>query len=163
MKRNKKVYISLFGLLAKIKCKGVILCFQQKTGQLADYCSHFKLLGFVMVERKHSWSWLTGEAPLSPGGVMDFSGGSLSSGSEWSLPSDHPVSGERGGVAPWMAEGDSDVFLLSSLWLPDQGLGTQQGESRACILGWLRVSALGRHHLGAQWPFPSGSGKRVPR
>ena len=37
---------------------------------------------------------------------MGFSGGSLSSGSEWSLPSDHPVRGERGGVAPWMAEED---------------------------------------------------------
>ena len=37
---------------------------------------------------------------------MGFSGGLLSSGSEWSLPSDHPIRGERGRVTPWMAERD---------------------------------------------------------
>ena len=37
---------------------------------------------------------------------MGFSGGSLSSGSEWSLPGDHPLRGEWGGVASRMAEGD---------------------------------------------------------
>ena len=46
------------------------------------------------------------EAPLRPGGAMGFSGGSRSSGSEWSLPVDHPVKGAMGGVAPQMAEGD---------------------------------------------------------
>ena len=100
-----------------------------KYGTAADYCSHFKLLGFVMVRHRYSGSWLVGEAPLSPGGVMDFSGGSLSSGSEWSLPSDHPISGERGGVAPWTAEADFHVFLLSNLWLPDRELGMWQEES----------------------------------
>ena len=43
---------------------------------------------------------------------MGFSGGSLSSGSEWSLPSDHPIRCERGGVAPWMAEGDFHSLSL---------------------------------------------------
>ena len=42
---------------------------------------------------------------MSPGGEMGFSGGSLSSGSKWSLPSDHPVKGVRGEVASWRAEG----------------------------------------------------------
>ena len=37
---------------------------------------------------------------------MVFSGGSLSRDFKWSLPSDHPIRGERGGVAPWTAEGD---------------------------------------------------------
>ena len=29
-----------------------------RTGQLVDYCSHFKLSGFVMVEHRHAGSWL---------------------------------------------------------------------------------------------------------
>ena len=41
-----------------------------------------------------------------------FFGGSLSSGSEWSLPNDHLVSGERGRVPPWMAEGDFRTLSL---------------------------------------------------
>ena len=43
---------------------------------------------------------------------MGFSGGSLSSSSEWSLPSDDPVKGERGGVAPQTAEGDFHSLSL---------------------------------------------------
>ena len=89
--------------------------------QLADYCSHFKLLGFLMVEHRYSGSWLVGEAPLSPGGVMDFSGGSLSSGSEWSLPSDHPISDERGGVAPWTAEADFHGLSLKQAMVARPG------------------------------------------
>ena len=54
------------------------------------------------------------------------------------------------------------VFLFSSLWLPDWELGTQLGESRAYGPRVLRASVLGHCHLGAQWPFMSGSGKRAP-
>ena len=75
-----------------------------RVGQLVDYCYHFKLSGFVMVEHRHAGSWL-GKLCF-PGGEMGISGGSLSSGSKWSLPSDHPVRGERGGVASQIAEGD---------------------------------------------------------
>ena len=64
-----------------------------------------------MVE--HKQLDLVGEALLSPGREMGFSGGSLSSGSEWSLPSDHPVRGERGGVASQMAEGDLHGLSLN--------------------------------------------------
>ena len=56
-----------------------------RTGQLADYCSHFKLSGFVMVEYRHVGSWL-GKLLLPPGGAMGFSGGLLSNGSKWSPP-----------------------------------------------------------------------------
>ena len=48
-----------------------------------------------MVEHRHARFWL-GKLYFP----MGFSGGSLSSGPEWSLPSDHPIRGERGGVDP---------------------------------------------------------------
>ena len=55
-----------------------------RTGQLADYCSNFKL---------SSLQWLVigmldpgCGSSASPGGAMGFSGGSLSNGSEWSPP-----------------------------------------------------------------------------
>ena len=79
---------------------------------------------------------------------MCFSGGSLSCGYEWSLPSNHPIKNVRVGVVPWMAEGD---FHAS------------EGSPEPVVLGWSRVSAFGCRHLGAQQPFPSGSGKRAPR
>ena len=109
---------------------------------------------------------------------MGFSGGLLSSGSEWSLPSDHPIRGERGergervrgvrwvrGVEwppGWLRE-TSVVFLLSNLWLPDRGLGCGEGSLKPAVLGWLRASALGRCPLGAQRPFLSGFGRSAPR
>ena len=48
---------------------------------------------------------------------MGFSGGSLSSGSEWSPPpppppSDHLIRGERAGVSSQMAEGDFHSLSL---------------------------------------------------
>ena len=49
---------------------------------------------------------------------MGFSGGSLSSGFEWNLPSDHPVRGVRDGVASWMAEGDFRGLSLATYGCP---------------------------------------------
>ena len=34
-----------------------------RTGQLVDYCSHFKLSGFAVVEHRHAGSWLGKEWP----------------------------------------------------------------------------------------------------
>ena len=92
---------------------------------------------------------------------MGFSGGSLSRGSKWSPPpSDHPIRGERGGVAPWKAEGD---FCSLSLKQPMVARPGARNMVRGVLRLWSRVSALGCCHLGAQWPFPSGPGKSAPR
>ena len=42
-----------------------------------------------------------------------------------------PVRGGRGGVAPWVAEGEPDYLPLKQLQLPIQRLGTRRGESLA--------------------------------
>ena len=64
------------------------------------------------------------KSSASTGGAMGLSGGSLSSGSEWSLPSDHPIRGESGGVAPWMPEGDFCGLSFQQPIVAQPGQGT---------------------------------------
>ena len=97
-------------------------------GQLLDYCSHFKLSGFAMVEHRDAGSW-QGKPCFPSGGVMVFSGGSLSSTRVLvqRLQMEPPMiipQGVRGVEwSPGWLRKASVVSHLSNLWLPDWGLG----------------------------------------
>ena len=86
-----------------------------------------------MLEHRVAGSWL-GAAFVAPGGgeghFWRFTDQHLCRGSKRRPPGELLIRRGRGGVAPLVVEGEPGISLLSNLWLPVQGLGTRQGESR---------------------------------
>ena len=52
--KKKKYCFSAYWLRSSAR---VLFCAFTRMGQLLDYCSHFKLLGFAMVEHRDAGSW----------------------------------------------------------------------------------------------------------
>ena len=109
-------------------------------------------------------SWL-GATCIALGVRMDIIGGSTDwhqfSGAEAPEPSwRYPHKGKEGWSGSLGAGGEPDISPLTNPWLDAQGQGPRRGESwELAVLGWSGASAPRHRHLGAGWPFPSGSGK----
>ena len=123
--------------------------------------------GLDMVGHKVAGSWL-GAACVAPGGgeghLWRFTDKHLCRASERSPPSpgELPVRGGRGGVAPWVADGEPSISFLSSLCLPVQGLGTRRGESRASSPRVVGSKCSLMLPSGCQTTVPEGGGKTAP-
>ena len=117
-----------------------------------------------MVEHRAAGSWL-GATCIALGARMDIIGGPTDwhqfSGAEAPEPSWWcPLKGKEGRSGSLGAGGEPDIPPLTNPWLDTQGRGLRWGESqKPVVLGWSGASAPRHHHLGAGWPFPSGSGK----